>query len=150
MIETLSSRLQQSEGAPIEIDGRLVLAILQEKITQDRKSLLVRRVSSTKSPVQGLRIKAVKGKIVIDGHSYPDIVLWADTSPASVEITIASKSGCDLKMWNVWRVGDVMHAWLGNAGIHLSKVGKVLTLECSDGVGEANFTDLVVQIEERD
>jgi hypothetical protein len=150
MTETLSFRFQQTKGAPIEIDGRLVQPMLQEKVTRPRRDLLVRRVSSTEIPVQGLRIKADKGTIEMNGQSHPDIVLWADTSPASVEIAIASKSGCELKMWNVWRVGDVMHAWLGNAGIHLSKVGKVLTLECSDGVGVVNFTDLVVQIEERD
>lgn len=146
MSETLSCLFQKSHGAAIEIDGLLVWPICQQKIAQPMKKFLVRRLGSTHSPVQGVRIKAAKGTILVDGHSHPDIILWADTSPAAVEIVVRSKIGCELNAWNVWRSGDRVDAWTGNAGMLIHKADGVVTLECSDGKGEIDFTDLVVQI----
>ncbi len=111
---------------------------------------MVKRLSSINSPVQGLRIKATKGTIQVNGQSQTDIILWADTSPASVELTIHAKNGCELKAWNVWRRDDIAQAWIGNAGMLIDKVDDVVTLKCSDGIGEADFTDLVVQLVEYD
>jgi hypothetical protein len=150
MTETLSSLFQKSHGAAIEIDGRFVRQIFQEKIGCTRKRFLVRRIGSAAYPIQGLRIKAVKGSVEINGESHSEVVLWADTSPVSVEIAVTSKSGCDLKAWNVWKIEDAVQAWVGNSGILVSKLGAVITLECSDGTGEINFTDLIMQIEEFD
>jgi hypothetical protein len=149
MVETLSSLFQRSQGAAVEIDGRLVQPIFQDKIAGTEARFLIRRIKSMNSPVQGLRLKAVKGRIKVNGQSHSEVILWADTSPASVEISVSSKSGCVLKAWNVWRVGDIAQAWVGNSGIHSKKVGRVVVLACSDGVGEVDFTDLVVEIEER-
>lgn len=150
MSETLSSLFQKSRGLPIEMNGRLVQPIFQTRIEGKRQDFLIRRLNATNSPVPGLRIKAVKGEIEVNGQRYPEVILWADTSPESVVISVFSRAGCELKAWNVWRSDDVVQAWVGNAGLLLSKIGKVIKLECSDGVGEADFSNLVIQIEQCD
>lgn len=150
MVETLSSLFQKSKGAPIEIDGRLAQPIYQTSIEAKRKEFLIRRLKATGSPVQGLRMKVVNGEIEVNGQRHPEIILWSDTSPEAVVISILSKTGCELKAWNVWQAGDIVQAWVGNSGLLINKIGKVVTLECSDGVGEIDFSNLVVQIEQCD
>jgi len=34
-----------------------------------------------------------------------------------------------------------MNAWVGNAGIHACAPDGKMTLECSDGVGDVDFSD---------
>lgn len=149
MSETLSSLFQKSKGAPIEMNGHSVQPIFQISIKDKRQDFLIRRLKATKSPIPGLRIKAVKGEIEVNGQRHPEMILWADTSPESVAVSVLSKSGCELKIWNVWRVDNIAQAWVGNAGLLISKTGKVITLECSDGVGEVDFSSLVIQLETR-
>ena len=52
-----------------------------------------------------------------------------------------------LDVWNSWMYGGVEHAWIGNAGLVAQTVERGYTLQCSDGVGDVDFTDLVVRIE---
>ncbi|SHM80476.1 hypothetical protein SAMN05216593_103246 [Pseudomonas asturiensis] len=42
-----------------------------------------------------------------------------------------------------------MNAWVGNAGIHVHGTDGTMTLECSDGVGDVDFSDYVVVVEKR-
>lgn len=146
--ETLSALFMKTKGAAIEINGRLVQPIFQMKINDARKTFLIRRVASISSPTSGLRIKVVKGEIEVNSQSHSDVILWVDSSPELVEISVLSKAGCELKMWNVWRVGDLVQAWIGNAGIVISKTEEVITLECSDGVGEIDFSNLIIELKE--
>ncbi|WP_177325003.1 hypothetical protein [Pseudomonas sp. PAMC 25886] len=60
-----------------------------------------------------------------------------------------AKPGSTLKIWNVWKSASVMNAWVGNAGIHVSCPAGKMTLECSNGVGDADFSDYVVALEEQ-
>ncbi len=147
MDQILSLLFQQSKGAPVESKGQLVHPIFKARVKSGQKRFLIRRIHATSSPVPGLRIKAVKGQIEVNGQRHPEVILWADTSPETVPLSVISKFGCELKAWNVWRADDLVQAWVGNAGLVISEADHVITLECSDGVGEVNFTDLVVQIQ---
>jgi hypothetical protein len=147
-MQTLSSLFQASDGAAVEFGGRLVQPIFQMPLQNAETRFTVHRVSSASSPVQGLCIKATKGGITVNGQSHSQIILWADTSPDTVEIVISSKRGGVLKAWNVWRSGDLTQAWIGNAGMHVSSNGGKTILECSDGVQDVDFTNLVIELEE--
>lgn len=147
MNESLSTLFQKSNGLPIELGGCLAYPIFKMVIKESKKDFLVRRLHATKSPISGLRIKVVKGEIEIKGERHPEVILWTDTCPESVSLSILSKSGCELKTWNVWRVDDLTQAWVGNAGLLISEENKIIMLECSNGSGEIDFSDLVVQIE---
>ncbi len=104
-------------------------------------------MKSKETPISGLRLKATKGKIEVNGQQHSEIVLWADTSPEDVLITTSCKSDCELKAWNVWRIDDLTQAWVGNAGLVVDEHDHSITLRCSDGVGDVDFDDFVVQIE---
>lgn len=147
MMETLSSIFQRTCGAPIEMDGRAIIPIFQMSLSSGRKDFLVRRLDASSESVTGLRIKAVKGKIEVNGQSHSEIILWADTSPDVVPLSIFSKSGCELKIWNVWRAGDLIQAWVGNAGLIVTNNKNSFKLECSGGDEGVNFCALVVQVE---
>jgi hypothetical protein len=145
--DTLSYRFQQSKGAPVAFAGRLVQPIFQKTLGSGRQAIAVRRLAATTSPVQGLRLKAVKGRIEVNGQDHPEIILWADTSPPVLDLAVACANGCELKCWNVWKYGDIVQAWIGNAGMHVAEADGRVTLACSDGVGDADFADLVVELE---
>lgn len=146
MTETLAVLFQKAKAAVIEYDGQLIHGILNLKIEGNQK-FIIRRLKAAKSSVQGLRLKAVKGFIEVNGQSHQEIILWADTCPEIIDINVTSKSGCELKIWNVWKAGDITQAWIGNAGFIISEKENVMILECSDGVGGINFSDFVVEIE---
>ncbi|MDT3723223.1 hypothetical protein [Pseudomonas oryzihabitans] len=146
-METLSSIFQRTFGAPIEMDGRTIIPLFQMSLSSGRKDLLVRRLNFSLEPVVGLRIKAVKGKIEVNGCSHSEIILWADTSPDVVLLSVFSKSGCDVKIWNVWRSGDLVQAWVGNAGLVVAENKNSVRLECSGGNENIDFCALVVQID---
>lgn len=148
MKETLSLLFQRGNGAPIELDGRLVRQLFQVEI-EDEKKLVIKRKAFKKSPVQGLRLKVTKGEIEVNGERHPDIILWADTSPDCVEAMIYPGPGCQLKFWNVWRMDGIVQAWVGNSGVAISENEGRMVVECSDGTGEADFSSLVVEIEIR-
>lgn len=51
----------------------------------------------------------------------------------SLFFSALSKTDCELKIWNVWRVNDIVQAWVGNAGMVISEEGRIINLECSGG-----------------
>lgn len=146
MSETLSTLFQRSSGEPIDVGGRAAQPIFVMKLGKGRQEILVRRVRSKDAPMSGLRLKAKKGTIEVNGQQHSEIVLWADTSPQELSIIVSCKSDCELKAWNVWRVDDLTQAWVGNAGLVVEESDEGFTLRCSDGVGSIDFDDFVVQL----
>ena len=150
MTETLSSIFQRTRGAPIEVAEGLAQPIFQKKIRAGRSRFLARRLKSSKQLVSGLRLKVVKGELEVNNQRHSEIILWSDTSPESVFFTVVSKKACELKVWNVWRVNDIVQAWVGNAGIVISEEGCITKLECSGGTEVVDFSTVVFQIESID
>ena len=147
MSETLSALFQRSDGGSIDLGGRTVQPIFTMQLRKGRQEILIRRVKSKESPISGLRLKVKKGKVEVNGQQHSEIVLWVDASPADVLITTSCKSDCELKAWNVWRIDDLMQAWVGNAGLVVDEGNESITLRCSDGAGDVDFDDFVVRIE---
>jgi hypothetical protein len=148
MTETLSSIFQRTRGAPVEVAERLVYPIYEKEIKNPgRSDFLAHRLKSSMQPVSGLRLKVVKGELELNNQRYSEIILWTDTSPESVFFSVLSKTVCEFKIWNVWRVNDIVQAWVGNAGIVVDEVGRIIKLECSGGTEAIDFSTLVYQIE---
>jgi hypothetical protein len=146
MSEALSLRFQRSNGMPFEIDGQLVRQIVRIEVPAAKQNFVIRRIRSKEQPISGLRLKAANGNIEVNGQRQPGIILWTDTSPESVEISVISKSGCELKAWNVWKTEGVVQAWVGNSGFIVTEEKETIRFECSDGSGEADFSDFVVEL----
>jgi hypothetical protein len=57
----------------------------------------------------------------------------------------------NVRIWNAWwedALGGFMNAWKGNAGFLTEPdPDGSLWLRCSDGIGDPNFTDLVVRVD---
>jgi hypothetical protein len=110
--------------------------------TAAETTITVTRESASSERPQGLVLEADHELWVGDVAS-TRIVLWADTAPGEVSLT-TSEAG-DLRMWNVWRDGDLLQAWEGDARIIVDDEGEDLGLACHDGhAGDA--PDLVVRV----
>lgn len=109
-------------------------------------------VAAKGNPSQGVQLRIRRGTLLINGHELTDAVLWHDSAPSNVIIDIRAtgRAKPELKLWNVWRGGlDVTQAWLGNSAIQIEgdPASGSFRLHCSDGQGEPDFSDLVVEVE---
>lgn len=146
-METLSAQFQREQGRPLNYCGNIVLPIFKKDLNQELVSLVITRLSSLRKPEQGIRIKVERGEIHLEGKNYKEIILWEDSSPDSVEMTVISKGKSQLKIWNVWRVDSLVNAWVGNAGMVINEMAtQSLEFQCSDGVGSVDFSNLVFVI----
>ena len=83
----------------------------------------------------------------INGFREPVISLWSHTSPEEVEFTVRGNEASVLEVWNGWSMGGVDTSWIGNSGIVTKTSSNGQLLQCSDGIGQATFSDLVATIE---
>jgi hypothetical protein len=98
--------------------------------TAAETTITVSRESSTSERPQGLVLDA-------------DEPLRVDTAPDTVEV-LTGESG-DLRIWHVWRDGDLIQAWEQAARLEVDDEGDDLGLVCHDGHGGSD-ADLVVRL----
>lgn len=145
-MKTLGEQFQDSMGQPVNLDGKSVLPIFSEFVS---KEVLVslRWIGTRSSVKQGVKIKLDKGTIEVNGQKLSDIVLWEDTCPSDISLRCIPKKTTKLKIWNVWEVDGLVQAWVGNAGIIISRDNDKLTMLCSDGVGDVDFKNLELEVQ---
>lgn len=105
-------------------------------------TITLRRDSASTERAQGLVLDADHDLTVGDVMA-PRIVLWTDTAPETLDITTGDAG--DLRIWHVWRDGDLLQAWEGDARIEVDDEGDDLGLVCHDGHGGGE-PDLVVRL----
>ncbi|HRZ09122.1 MAG TPA: hypothetical protein P5319_04445 [Gemmatimonadales bacterium] len=110
----------------------------------------IRFVSFTAEYVQGLRVSAQHCQVSVERITGKELVFWTDTAPEQVRLTIIEAKGpAALTFINVWkdRQHKTMLYALTSSAMHVahSEAGAML-LRCSDGSGQPNFEDLVVQV----
>jgi len=144
--KSLSERLAESKGQPIEYEGRAVHASYHREV-HSGDVLFVRFIKSAGEARQGLSISLKKGALRVNEQSLRDVVLWKDTAPELVEIVCQTpKQGAVLSVWNAWDRSGILQAWLRNAGMLVEEQDDAVILRCSDGVGPPDFGDLVVEL----
>lgn len=111
--------------------------------TAAETTITVARESATGERPQGLVLDADEPLRVGDIEANR-LVLWADTAPDVVEVRAGE--GGDLRMWHVWRDGDLIQAWEGAARLEVDDEGDDLGLVCHDGHGGTD-PDLVVRVQ---
>jgi hypothetical protein len=126
-----------------EIRRRLVLPAVPPG-----SSLTVRFVRHHPDVPQGLNLSTNHGKFVVEGERNADVVLWTDTAPEIVELQLTNQVPAEVVIWNAWRGwGGWPAGSTGYAGMMVKPLGPAAwRLECSDGVGGPDFTDLVVEV----
>jgi hypothetical protein len=149
MSKSLESLFQEANWHPIEVFGRETVGIYSRTVSAG-SILRFTRLKSSSIVTQGLRIDTSKRVFEIDSKRFKSMIHWADTDADEVQITISGKSDALVKFWNVWSedVGghQVTQAWSRNAAMQVTEEGNSVLLECSDGVGEVDFSDLVVRL----
>ena len=144
--QTISELLEESGSDTISYRGRVVRALVRIPV-KDGSLVKVKRESVNSPRLQALRISVNKGAVDINGHREPVISLWSHTSPDEVEFTVRGREVSVLEVWNAWSMGGVDTSWIGNSGIVTKTSAKGQQLQCSDGIGQATFSDLVATIE---
>lgn len=144
--QTLTELFTKAGGGPVKTDGRKVTPVTHLAVS-DGIRIIVTRLTSSRSRDQALVMALDNGLLEIDGFEAPSVSLWTSTCPRQVEFTVRGENASSLDVWNAWRGSAFEGSWLGNAGIVEQAVEGGVTLQCSDGVGEPDFTNLVVSIE---
>ena len=147
--QTISELFEESGSDTISYRGRVVRALVRIPV-KDGSLVKVKRESVNSPRLQALRISVNKGAVDINGHREPVISLWSHTSPDEVEFTVRGREVSVLEVWNAWSMGGVDTSWIGNSGIVTKTSAKGQQLQCSDGIGQATFSDLVATIEVTD
>lgn len=151
MPRRLSEHFRESRGAPIEVDGNVVHMMHEVAPIEGRTDLRIQlQASSTR--LQAARLKARGGRLRVNDELLEDVVLWSDTAPATVMVTLVpddDRRPMSLRVWNAWRdAAGAMQAWIGDAGLIVEKEADgVIVLRCSDGYDAADFDDLEIKLE---
>lgn len=147
----LTAAFIQSGGAPIQYGGRDLRPIHWLEVERG-DVIQLRFLGFVPRPVQGIRIGGSDTRMELQtaGRSAGDFVFWTDSAPTASEVLVLdARPGDRVGIWNVWRdekFGATMYG-VNNSAIHVEDIGRSSAiLHCSDGVGEPNFEDLVVEV----
>ena len=142
----LSRLFAEAQSSQIDWGGPLHSMV---ELPTSLTCMTVRFLRAKTCPTQGLRVKVRGGSIQVESTTSSDVVLWRDSAPDEVLIRVRwpARGSRALRVWNVWRAHGVTQAWIGNAGMRVASVSTAgYVLQCSDGWGAPDFTDLMVEI----
>lgn len=142
---TLSEQFQKSKGQPVLVGDDEVHPIYALELDKERL-IKLKWISTQSNFKQGLQIKIDKGFIEVNGEKFTNIILWEDTCPCEVLLRCVPQKKAKFKLWNVWDVDGLTQAWVGNAGIAISELDNYICLRCSDGSGDINLKNTVVEL----
>lgn len=144
--DDLAQRFIESASDIITVDGHEVRAVFEIDIAPGDLLEITRLTASRQRP-QAIKFGVPTGDLVVSSTRARSISLWNTTAPRKVRVRAEVDEPTTVEVWNAWRFGGLDHAWIGNAGMVASTEGRRATLQCSDGIGKVDFTDLVVTIE---
>ena len=148
MADELADRFASARSRVVEWEGKPAYSLFEIAPIPDR--LTVEFLRAVAEPTQGLQLEMRGGTLEANGAVASNMVLWRDTAPNIVPITVRVSNArkASLGVWNVWRGQyDATQAWLRNAGMRVDiDDERQVTLRCSDGEGPATFTDLQVRL----
>lgn len=142
--DSLSQLFDRSRSNSIDWQGMTVVPMVQLAVRNGSR-VRVRRLGSSPLRAQALKMAVDSGELSVNGVANPSLALWSHTAPGDLEVRVEG-TGRMLDLWNAWSLDGVDNSWLGNAGIIVDEHASGLTLQCSDGVGEPDFGDLVVWV----
>lgn len=148
MSNNLSAAFRSGNGRKTKWQGATVYSLFQLDV-KDGDSVDIRRLDASPTRAQALKIAADKGSLRANGVVVSPIAIWTHTSPEQVTVQVVGRKVRSLDIWNSWSFDGVDSAWLGNAGMLVESSNGIHTLRCSDGLGDASFDDLVVEVEVR-
>jgi hypothetical protein len=142
----LATRFAESGSDVIEVDGQEVQPIVTLDVGPG-DILEITRLTANRQRPQALRLAVKTGELIVSSTTASEVALWTTTAPRKARVRIDASEPTSLDVWNAWRFGGLEHAWIGNAGMVIHSDRGRYTLQCSDGIGPVDFTDLVVTVQ---
>jgi len=142
---SLSEIFEQSESDVVDWRGRTVRAVVRLPVS-DGSTIRLRRLDSSRDRAQALKLGLNAGTLEVNGKGAQSMAIWSHTAPLDVELKVRGRRASSIDLWNAWSLDGVENAWLGNSGIVVQDHAGGQTLQCSDGIGEAEFSDLIVWV----
>ena len=142
---TLEAAFRSGNGRRIKHDDQIVHSYLQLGV-KEGDHLQVTRLSSSPLRAQALKIAVDKGNLRANGVLMSEAAIWSHTAPEVATLEVVGRRARSIDIWNSWSFDSVDSSWLGNAGILVDGDGPTYRLRCSDGLGDASFDDLVVDL----
>jgi hypothetical protein len=152
MKQTLKEAFIASQGAPVDVEGQLVVQMDRLPIKKGR--VRIRFLGGSSRVLCGIAIKSAKGHVVLsDGSRAKLVYIWNQAElPKSVEHDIFCPDG-ELRVWNIYRLHHstgqtTIDSWTNNAGMIVADTGPHRRkYRCSDGLGDFNPDDFVFEVE---
>lgn len=142
---TLVEAFAKSNGRKAKVNGTTVHSFHRIDVG-DGDLLTILRRSASRVRAQALKVAADRADLRANGIVVPTVSIWSHTAPTTVELDVVGRRARHVDIWNSWSFEGVDSAWLGNAGMMVETEGDRTVLRCSDGLGAADFDDLVVEI----
>ncbi len=135
----------QSKGQPIEYNGRTIH--LSDRVPIGSSASIRLTFESVASDWRQGVFLTTDGWFEVDGLKInKKTVLWQDTAPKEVVVSVTSKKGV-LWVKNVWDTGNgVMDSGHNGAAMIVEEDGACRRYLCNDGRPDDDFDDLVFRI----
>ncbi|GAB2987078.1 hypothetical protein [Saccharothrix stipae] len=148
-VEEFGQRFVRENTDVIQVDGEEVRLRMVLKDVLSTSRLRIEFRDYTREVGQALCVATARGTLRAADANAGQLILWADSVPSEVSVELGSADSSDVFIWNAWgRRGGGVDAALRFAGMKIVDAGpNTWMLYCSDGVGQANFNDLVVRLE---
>ena len=149
---TLAERFRVQRTDRIRVDGDEVLSLLELEVRDPAGFEVL--IESTRHDVGQRLVARSAGRVMrVDGHDkwFEQIELDAGYA-SSIDFEMRPVAPATLQIWNSWSIDGVEHAWTGNAGLIVEELEapptarRRLRLWCSDGLGDADFSDLIAVV----
>jgi hypothetical protein len=142
----MQERFQEAAAPFVEFGGHTVWAIHDLPLVP---ILRIHFQSANEERPQGIGLEAKGSPIEINGEQRGEFRLWTDSAPERVDVKVVDLARLrQLRVWNTWKYPNgATDAWTGNFGMVVEHDEGGLSFRCSDGLGEAGFTDLVFRVE---
>lgn len=129
---SISEKFIKAKGKPILYSGKK-LRMQAEFIFKNKLNEFKLEIIKTNSQLRQGLILVTKGDIIINREVYSKIVLWEDTVPKELLLTVKSKDN-SFSIYNVWENEKRTEAWYNDSYMELiKKVDNSYFFSCSDG-----------------
>lgn len=146
---TLAEKFAEAKGGPIVHEGQTLHWTYWLPVSKGQ-AIEVTFLSATSRPLQGVGVIIEGGELEVASIKSKQFALWSDTAPEHIMLRVArAKDSARVGFFNQWRDevhGSTMYR-INDAAIRVDhRPDGAAILHCSDGRGELNLTDMVVQL----
>ena len=149
MTTTLAGAFRSGSGRQTQWRGQTVHSVLSIPVVEG-DTIEVQRIGSSQVRAQALKLGLDRGDLRANGLLVPTVAIWSHTAPEIVTLQVVGRRARSVDIWNAWSSGGVDSSWLGNAAMTVdhdgAKVPDRWVIRCSDGLDEASFDDLIVEL----